>query len=120
MIFNGIAKVFPLTDEAQYETIGGFWDEMAAQYGRESLMGLGYLWQNGKISYAIGLKTGDIQDYTASIVLPDDGWETVTGQTQHLKELYDELYRDGPLQYEIETFYDNGTCEIRYFRAPQP
>jgi hypothetical protein len=42
MVFSGISRVFDLTDEQQYETIGQFWDEMAALYGLENLRGLGY------------------------------------------------------------------------------
>lgn len=53
MQFNGIARVFKLTNEEQYETIGQFWDEMARDYGLENLRGLGYKWENDEISYAI-------------------------------------------------------------------
>ena len=42
MIFNGISRVFKLTSEEQYETIGRFWDEMSLIYGLENLRGLGY------------------------------------------------------------------------------
>ena len=117
MVFKGISKDFLLTDEQQYETIGLFWDEMAMLYGLENLQGLGYRWQNNKISYAIGLKNDCIKDYNLSIVLPDDGWVTVEGKTNNLKQIYDEIYKYGPLQFEIETFYENGNCEIRYYRA---
>lgn len=116
MIFNGMSKDFSLSDEQQYETIGQFWDEMALLYGLENLQGLGYRWNNNTISYAIGLKMGDIRDYNVSIQLPDDGWEYVCGETDCLKEIYNEIYKSGPLQFEIETFYQNGKCVIRYFR----
>lgn len=117
MTFIGIARVFDLTDEGQYETIGQFWDEMAALYGLENLRGLGYAWRGNTISYAIGLKEGDIKEHNVCIPLPDDGWLTVKGQTDCLKTIYDEIYQSGRLQYEIETFYEDGTCEIRYYRA---
>lgn len=117
MVFNGIAKVFDLTNEVQYETIGQFWDEMAALYGLENLQGLGYEWRANQLFYAIGLKDGNIPDYTVSIPLPEDGWVTVHGQTDRLKELYDDIYKHGRLQYEIETFFEDGTCEIRYYRT---
>lgn len=117
MVFHGISRVFDLTDEQQYETIGQFWDEMAALYGLENLRGLGYAWQANTLSYAIGLKDGDIKGYNVRIPLPDDGWTIVKGQTDCLKAIYDEIYQNGSLQYEIETFYEDGTCEISYYRA---
>ena len=116
MIFNGISKVFKLTHEEQYETIGQFWDELALIYGLENLRGLGYKWENDEISYAIGLKNGDIEGYNLSISLPDEGWVNANGKTEHLKELYDEIYKGGRLTYEIETFFEDGRCEISYYR----
>ena len=117
MIFNGLSKDFSLTDEQQYETIGQFWDEMALLYGLENLQGLGYSWRDHMISYAIGLKEGRIQGADLRIELPDDGWAQVTGRTDDLKQIYDEIYKDGILQYEIETFDEEGNCVIRYYRA---
>ncbi len=116
MVFKGISRVFKLTNEEQYETIGQFWDEMALIYGLENLQGLGYKWENDEISYAIGLKNGDIEGYNLSITLPDDGWVTVSGKTEFLKELYDEIYKNGRLAYEIEIFFEYGRCEVSYYR----
>ena len=93
MIFNGISRVFKLTSEEQYETIGRFWDEMSLIYGLENLRGLGYKWENDEIYYAIGLKNGDVEGYNLVIDLPDDGWITAIGETDRLKELYDEIYK---------------------------
>ena len=117
MIVNGISRDFDLTDEQQYETIGRFWDEMALQYGLENLRGLGYGWRENTISYAIGLKDGTVKGCNVGISLPDDGWITVKGKTECLKELYDQIYQNGALQYEIETFYEDGTCEISCYRG---
>jgi predicted transcriptional regulator YdeE len=117
MVFNGISRDFDLTDEQQYETIGQFWDEMTCIYGLENLVGLGYAWRENTISYAIGLKAGDIKDCNLHISLPDEGWETVKGQTDCLKEIYDNIYQNGRLQYEIEIFFEDGACEIKYYRA---
>ena len=116
MVFRGIARDFDLTNEQQYETIGQFWDEMACLYGLENLRGLGYAWQGDTISYAIGLKNGEMQDENLNIELPDEGWETVKGQTDCLKANYDEIYQGGSLRYEIETFFEDGTCQICYYR----
>ena len=116
MIFNGITKDFCLTDEQQYDTIGQFWDELAAIYGLENLQGLGYCWKDNKIAYAIGLKNGLIKDCNLHIELPDTDWVTVKGKTYNLKQIYDEIYKNGILRYEIETFDEDGNCEIRYYR----
>ena len=118
MVFNGISKVFSLSNEEQYETIGQFWDELAAIYGLENLQGLGYNWKGNTISYAIGLKNDYIKGCNVSMALPDDGWVIVEGKTDNLKQLYDKIYEGGRLQFEIETFYENGNCEIRYYREP--
>lgn len=116
MIFKGISKEFSLLNDNQYNTIGDFWDTMAALYGLENLQGLGYKWAGNKIFYAIGLKVGDIKDYNLCIELPDTGWATVDGETENLKEIYNEIYKAGSLKYEIETFAENGKCQIKYYR----
>ena len=116
MIFRGITREFSLKDNGQYDTIGAFWDEISAAFGLETLRGLGYGWSDGKIHYAIGLKSGDIDGFNLEIDLPDDGWESVGGRTDDLQKIYDEIYLDGPLLYEIETFLENGDCHIEYIR----
>lgn len=89
---------------------------MALLYGLENLQGLGYKWADNKIFYAIGLKVGDMKDYNVRIELPDVGWAVVDGKTEDLKGIYDEIYKFGPLKYEIETFFENGNCRIKYYR----
>ncbi|HMM01044.1 MAG TPA: hypothetical protein PKC96_06915 [Bacilli bacterium] len=116
MVFKGVTRDFILTDEAQYDTIGNFWNEMAQVYGLENLQGLGYKWRDNILSYAIGLKNGDISGYNLSIKLPDNGWETVEGYTSNLKLIYDRIYKNGPLAFEIETFFNDGKCSVKYFR----
>jgi predicted transcriptional regulator YdeE len=116
MIFKGIYKEFSLRNDDQYNTIGEFWDKMALLYGLENLQGLGYKWSGDKIFYAIGLKVGDIKDYNLSIELPDTGWVIVNGETANLKEIYTNIYKVGCLTYEIETFTENGKCQIKYYR----
>ena len=117
MIFCGITKVFCLTNEQQYDTIGLFWDELANLYGLENLQGLGYKWENNNISYAIGLKNSCIEGFNLRMELPDKGWLIAKGKTANLKQIYDGIYKDGILQYEIETFDEDGNCEIKYCRA---
>ena len=116
MIFEGISRVFSTVNEQQYETIGAFWDELSAQYGLENLRGLGYNWTPDTIEYVIGLKEGRISGTNCEAALPDEGWILVKGRTDDLGRIYDEIYKDGALTYEIETFTEKGDCEILYYR----
>ena len=116
MLFIGISKEFSLKNEDQYNTIGDFWDKLSLLYGMENLHGLGYKWKNGIIHYAIGLKNGVINEANFTIELPDNGWSIYEGKTDDLKSIYDEIYLDGPLKYEIETFTNDGKCVIKYYR----
>ena len=116
MHFYGISRVFSTKNEEQYGTIGAFWEEMSAQYGIENLLGMGYQWTEDTISYAIGLKKGSIEDYDVEIWLPAEGWKTVKGRTEKLGQMYDSIYRDGSLTYELETFSSDGECEICFYR----
>ena len=38
------------------------------------------------------------------------------GKTAELDMIYQEIYADGVLTYEIEAFTDEGECEILYYR----
>ncbi len=123
MIFKGFSRVFSTANNEQYDTIGAFWDEMSARFGMENLQGLGFNWTSDTIEYAIGLKTGEAGNALVipcaeykEIALPDDGWTKKRGRAEMLSELYDEVYLDGPLKYEIEVFYKNGDCEILFCR----
>ena len=116
MIFRGIKRSFSLVGEEQYDTIGAFWDEMAELYGLERLIGLGYGWHGDIIEYAIGLKDGEIPGADLTVTLPDEGWVNVSGRGDRLKEIYDEIYKGGRLDYELETFDERGDCVIRYYR----
>lgn len=117
MRFTGISRVFSTENEMQYETIGAFWDEMSGKYGLENLRGLGYNWTENSIEYVIGLKDGTVDRANCEVELPDGGWTTVCGKTAELGEIYNRIYEDGSLTYEIETFTGTGDCEIRYYRA---
>ncbi|MGM9603726.1 MAG: hypothetical protein ACI3XG_01545 [Faecousia sp.] len=116
MKFYGISKVFSTLNDGQYETIGRFWDELSEKYGRANLRGLGYHWMGHSIEYVIGRKEGIIEGYNCVVDLPDTGWITVNGRTENLGKLYDEIYKDGSLTYEIEMFSDSGDCQIQYYR----
>lgn len=116
MIFRGIGRRFSLKNEAQYDSIGAFWDEMTEKYGIDQLRGLGYRWENGEIYYAIGHISGNIDGQNVEIELPDDGWTVACGRTDDLKAIYDEIYKHGSLLYEIESFREDGLCRIEYVR----
>ena len=116
MKFIGISRVFSLVNEDQYNTIGAFWDELALLYGLENLQGLGYNWIGNFMEYVIGLKDGIIDGYNVEIELPNYDWKIVNGRTDNLKNIYDEIYKNGSLIYEIETFNENGECLIKYYR----
>jgi len=116
MKFNGISKVFSTLNNEQYKTISAFWDEMSLKYGMENIRGMGYNWTNDTIEYAIGLKNGIIENANCDIDLPEDGWTIIKGDTNSLSLLYEKIYKDGLLKYEIEMFFENGKCEIWYCR----
>ena len=115
MKFVGIRRVFSTENEEQYITIGAFWDEMSSMYGRENLMGLGCNWTSNSIEYVMALKDGTIAGADYEIMLPDE-WISICGKTENLSAIYDEVYKEGPLLYEIEEFNDMGNCKIRYCR----
>ena len=114
--FYGMSRTFSTKNNAQYEAIGAFWDEMSETYGLENLRGVGYGWTEDTIEYAIGLKDDMLDDYDCEICFPEENWHTVKGRTEELGKLYDEIYREGRLDMEIETFTEDGECEISYYR----
>lgn len=116
MVFQGIGRVFSTVNSEQFDTIGAFWDELSARYGVGNLRGLGYDWTDDSITYVIGLNEGVIEGADREVLLPEDGWTVVKGKTSDLEAIYDGIYRDGPLTYEIETFSEDGSCEIAYRR----
>ena len=74
------SRTFSTENDCQFETIGAFWDELAAKYGRANLQGLGYVWTDRSIEYVIGLKDGEIDGADRTVELPDTGWVTVRGR----------------------------------------
>ncbi len=118
MLFRGIGRTISTENGQQYETIGAFWDELAAKYGRANLQGLGYGWKERSMEYVIGLIGGEIGGADRTVALPDTGWAAVRGRTADLGEIYEKIYREGRLNYEIERFTDGGDCEIVYCRQP--
>lgn len=126
MLAKGFSLQFPCGNGEQYENIGKFWDAMSVIYGRENLCGVGYGWSEDTLCYLIGkidedLHGEEIKEILPQVTyielkLPDSGWRTYHGETEHLDSLYSEIYRDGPLDYEIERFFEDGKCEVRICR----
>ena len=119
MLFTGITRTFSTENEQQYETIGAFWAEMENKYDCTRLRGLGYNWTPGTIEYVIGLTDGYAEGSDCTVILPDEGWTEVRGRTENLGHIYDGIYKDGALSYEIETFDPDGNCRILYSRSPE-
>ena len=119
MLFTGITRTFSTENEQQYETIGAFWAEMENKYDCTRLRGLGYNWTTGTIEYVIGLTDGYAEGSDCTVILPDEGWTEVRGRTENLGHIYDGIYKDGALSYEIETFDPDGNCRILYSRSPE-
>ena len=115
MKFVGIRRVFSTNNGEQYITIGAFWDELSKIYGRENLMGLGCNWTSNSLEYVMALKDGLIAGANYEVDLPDE-WTATSGRIEELSIIYNEIYKDGPLLYEIEEFDDKGNCKIRYCR----
>ena len=116
MLFKGIGRTFSTENDCQFETIGAFWDEYAVKYGRTNLQGLGYAWTDRSIEYVIGLIDGEIDGANRAVDLPDMGWITVRGKTADIGKIYEKIYQEGRLRYEIERFTDSGDCVIMYRR----
>lgn len=129
MKMKGIAARFDCAHGEQYESIGAFWDAMCALCPGLALSGVGYGWENDSLGYLIGTPEGMPestlegvrkilpQAALSEIILPDDGWKTYTGTADTLDKLYAEIYRDGPLDFEIEQFDDAGNAVIRIHRV---
>ena len=128
MNFNGIKIRFDCKKNEQYKTIGDFWDFMHTEYPNHSFKGVGCNWLNDSFDYIIGdFATLDFgmdniknryptADYV-EITLPEKGWQIYHGKFEKLSELYDEIYKSGVLDYEIEEFFPNGDCKISICRV---
>jgi len=130
MVFYGVKIRFDCTNNQQYKSIGDFWKFMTDAYPTFTLKGVGCNWSNDSFDYIIGdFAAPDFdmdkikEHFTAAdnveINLPDKGWKTYMGKTQELSKLYDEIYKDGALDYEIEEFFQNDDCKISICRLQE-
>ncbi|NLL00220.1 MAG: hypothetical protein GX271_06105 [Clostridiales bacterium] len=124
----GIQVRFDCTDNQQFSAIGEFWNFMSFIYPKEELKGLGLNWANNSFDYVIG----DFEkkfDYSLDIIrksypnskkvvieLPDHGWKVYSGKIEDIAKIYETIYKDGILDYEIEEFDDVGNCKISILR----
>ncbi|WP_070000980.1 hypothetical protein [Cellulosilyticum sp. I15G10I2] len=128
MRFNGILIRFDCTNNQQFDAIGEFWNFMTQLYSKAELKGLGFNWANNSFDYVIGEFEGKY-DYSFDIIsqtypgsknvvveLPDHGWRTYTGKLEDIANIYEAIYREGALDYEIEEFDLKGNCKISILR----
>lgn len=128
MKFYGISMIFPTENNQQYNEIGNYWDYFSNIIGRENLKGLGLNWGKNSLEYIIGDIDKKInfnleeirKEYPNSqykeIPLPKNNWITYHGRTEQLSNMYNEIYKDGNLTYEIETFNEDGSCCVKIYR----
>lgn len=128
MIVRGIRIRFACGNGEQYEAIGAFWDAMRAFCPEMMLSGVGFSWEKDTLCYLIGTEAGVPEGTTEKIAeqfpsaerteieLPDTGWRTYTAAADTLDVLYAEIYKEGPLDYEIERFDAAGNAEIQIWR----
>ncbi|MBR2256707.1 MAG: hypothetical protein IJ899_05065 [Blautia sp.] len=60
---------------------------------------------------------GEIDEADRIVELPEMGWVSVRGRTADHRKIYEKIYQEGRLEYEIERFADSGDCEIMYCRS---
>jgi hypothetical protein len=101
---------------------------MRYNFPKVDLKGVGCNWENDSLDYIIGdfieitgLNMCDINIIYpmaryAEIELPDDGWRIYHTTLDKLQSLYEEIYKDGALKYEVEEISQNGNCKISIFR----
>ena len=128
MKIRGVQVRFDCKNGEQFEAIGRFWDRMRVFCSGESLLGVGFGWQNDTLCYLIGTENGVPEGAAealstvfpgaviAELQLPDSGWKKYTATADTLDVLYTEIYKDGPLDYEIERFDASGKAEVAIWR----
>ncbi|HHU71637.1 MAG TPA: hypothetical protein GXZ21_06325 [Clostridiales bacterium] len=128
MQINGIKVRFDCTDNKQFDAIGEFWSFMSCLYPKEELKGLGFNWADNSFDYVIGDFEGkfdysfDIirQTYSAAenvvIELPNHGWKVYLGKIEDIAKIYETIYKEGVLDFEIEEFDEMGNCKISILR----
>lgn len=57
-----------------------------------------------------------MENHFTIYLVHQSGWTLVSGKTEKLGAIYNEIYKEGPLLYEIEEFDNKGNCKIKYCR----
>ena len=128
MKFTGVLRNFDCSNNKQFTDIGEFWDFMSKIVNKNELKGLGFNWKNNHLDYIIGdLK--DKCDYPMDLILntypnskivtvdlPNNGWEIHEGKIKDIKSIYEKIYEDGQLDYEIEEIDTKGNFKVSILR----
>ena len=128
MKFTGVLRRFDCSNNKQFNDIGEFLDLMSKIIDKNEIKGLGFNWQNNHLDYIIG----DLKEefnYSIDIILktyptskivtvdlPDNGWKIYQGKLKDIKNIYEKIYRDGPLDYEIEEIDTKGNFKVSILR----
>ncbi|MBP3704146.1 MAG: hypothetical protein J6I98_01310 [Clostridia bacterium] len=124
MTVRGVQLRVSCKNGEQYDVLGAFWDEVRKYHPKMLLVGIGHSWENDTFCYLIG-KEGGLPEKTVEKVcerfpeadsvrlkVPDGHWDVYRGRLEWLDEMYEEIYKDGPLIYEMERIHENGAITI--------
>ncbi|MCL1927776.1 MAG: hypothetical protein FWG07_03150 [Treponema sp.] len=131
MKFTGVLRKFDCSNNKQFNDIGEFWDFMSKIIDKNKLKGLGFNWENNYFDYIIGDLKEEI-DFSMDLILntypdskivtvdlPDNGWKIYKGKIKEIKNIYEKIYRDGPLDYEIEEIDAKGNFKVSIIRLKE-
>jgi hypothetical protein len=62
------------------------------------------------------LKAGLPASKNVIVQLPDCGWITYTGKVENIVQIYEDIYKDGALDYKIEEFDAQGNFKVSILR----
>jgi predicted transcriptional regulator YdeE len=128
MTYHGIKLTFNCKNHGQYTNIPIFFKVMQAAHPNTKLLGVGYSWKGSSFEYLIGnpehswfnieeVKRDLPKAELHTVELPDVGWETHKGLTRQLQDMYEKIWDMGDVKYEIEEFFEDGTCIILIHRG---
>lgn len=109
MKFIGRKRVVKVdADYSQVKKLGEFWDEMRNLFPNDFLYGLGTNWTQNTVDYYIGKIDEEWPGGSDVTILPDDGWIEYSCKVdaKEIEELYRGIYKQGSLDYEVESMKD--------------
>ena len=121
-IFYGTERRFKVDENySQMKHIGKFIGQMRKKYPDVPFKALGYELDGDTMAYSLGMLNvrPDINEKITEVKLPDGGWEDFSCpfNDKGIQGLYDRIWADGALDYEIETI-DGDVFEVSVHRAP--